>query len=108
MLTRRFRAIGVAVALAFIAIGVYRNEHHGGRSAPSTAVLTAKRQIRKGTTGDTVRASHLYMVMRFPKDRVEHGAIVDPAALAGNVALTDIRRGQQLTASNFGPAGRRR
>jgi Flp pilus assembly protein CpaB len=35
---------------------------------------------------------------------VESGAVVNPSALAGKVAVTDIALGQQLTAADFGTA----
>jgi Flp pilus assembly protein CpaB len=97
----------IAAVIAAIALIVYLNNYrnsHGSNAALS--VLVAQKLIQKGTTGDVIRTtSGLYQPTSIQKSQVESGAIVNPATLSGQVALTDISPGQQLTASDFGPAG---
>lgn len=99
----------VAVAVAVLGIGfvTYRHYHHGERATCTgcgtpVPVLVAKKLIEKGTPGDVVRTTSDYKVRALAKRFVETGAIVDPAALAGTVALSDISPGQQLTTAVFG------
>jgi Flp pilus assembly protein CpaB len=97
----------IAAAIAAIALVVYlnnyRNSHKGGGAI---SVLVAQKLIQSGTTGDVIRTSAgYYKPTGYAKSQVENGAILDPATLAGKVAITDISPGQQLTAADFGPAG---
>jgi pilus assembly protein CpaB len=98
--------LGVGAALiAAIALIVYLNHYRDSVKASHAAisVLVAQKLIQKGTSGDVIRTtSGLYQASSIPKDQVENGAIVDPATLAGKVAITDISPGQQLTAADFG------
>jgi flagella basal body P-ring formation protein FlgA len=111
MMSARFRVIVVVIAVAAIAFGVYRNQQHRGRNAiggPIT-VLVAKTLIQKGTTGDAVGAdAGLYRLAGFSSSQIETGAIVDPSELVGKVVVKDIPAGQQLTAGDFDPLGKRR
>jgi Flp pilus assembly protein CpaB len=67
-------------------------------------VLVAQRLIQAGTSGDVIRTSAgVYKPTSIARGQLQTGAIVDPATLAGQVALTDISPGQQLTAADFGP-----
>jgi len=101
----RFRAIAVVIALGFIAVGVYRNHHSNAvDTGPPVAVLVAKRPIAKGTPGNVVSGDGLYAVTAIRKSQVRNGALVDPSALAGKVALKRIPRGAQLTSVDFGPS----
>src|SRR5436190_273509 len=94
-------AVIAAVAL-IVYLNQYRNSHAGNASI---SVLVAQKLIEKNTPGDVIRTtSGFYQPTSIAKGQVETGAIVDPATLAGQVALTDISPGQQLTASDFGPA----
>jgi len=94
-------AIIAAIAL-IVYLNQYRNSHAGNASV---SVLVAQKLIQKGTPGDVIRTtSGYYSPTSYAKSQVENGAIVDPATLAGQVALTDISPGQQLTASDFGAA----
>jgi pilus assembly protein CpaB len=77
----------------------YRNSLNSG-SAPA-AVLVAKNLIQKGTPGNIIGSSDQFQVASVPKDQLQTGALTDPAALAGRVAVTDIYPGQQLTATYF-------
>jgi pilus assembly protein CpaB len=77
----------------------YRNSINSG-AAPAT-VLVAKNLIQKGTPGNIIGASDQFQVASVPKGQLQTGALTDPAALAGRVAVTDIYPGQQLTANYF-------
>lgn len=96
----------IAAVIAAIALIVYLNSYRNSHgSGAAISVLVAQKLIQKGTTGDVVRTtSGLYQATSIPKSQVESGAIVNPATLSGQVATTDISPGQQLTASDFGPA----
>lgn len=99
------------IAVAAIAFVVYRNHHHGSVNATPgpIMVLVANQPIQKGTTGNAVRSdAGLYRVAGFPHSQIESGAIVDPSQLVGKVAAKDIPAGQQLTAADFDPLGKRR
>jgi Flp pilus assembly protein CpaB len=94
-------AIIAAVAL-IVYLNSYRNSHKGNAAI---SVLVAQKLIEKDTPGDVIRTtSGYYSPTNIAKGQVETGAIVDPATLAGKVALSDISPGQQLTADDFGPA----
>ena len=73
--------------------------------AGAVQVLVAKRLIPKGTSGDFIRSDPaLYSVVPSQPSQIESGVIVDPATLVGKVAVTDIARGQQITAADFDPS----
>ena len=96
----------IAAVIAAIALLVYLNHYRNSvNSDQQIKVLVAAKLIQKGTPGDVIRTtSGLYQLRDVPKKQVDSGAIVNPAALAGKVALTDISFGQQLTAADFGAA----
>ena len=97
----------IAAVIAAIALIVYlnhyRNSVNGGRAVQ---VLVANEADPAGDVRR--RPPHESQLLRggraSAKSEVETGAIVDPATLSGQVALTDISPGQQLTASDFGAA----
>ena len=97
----------IAAIIAAIALIVYlhnyRNSVKGG-SAPSP-VLVAKSLIQKGTPGNVIGRTGLYVKTSLPKSDLKTGAYVDPSTLAGKVATRDIYPNQQLTSADFGPAG---
>ena len=101
----RHRRFVVAVAVLGLSGGAagaaYLNQHRNG--APSARVLVAKNLLQEGTTGDAIGVASLYQVVRIPRDKVEPGALLDPATLHGRVVLRHISGGQQLTAADFGP-----
>jgi Flp pilus assembly protein CpaB len=107
--TRRGTIIlGVAAAaLAGIVLLVYLNQYRNSvnSDAQPISVLVAKSLIQKGTPGNVVGSTSLYELSKIPKDQVKTGAFVDPQTLAGQVALTDVYPGQQLTATDFGVGG---
>ena len=94
---------GAAAVLAglilLVYLHAYRNSLNSG-AAPAT-VLVAKNLIQKGTPGNIIGSSDQFQVASVPKGQLQTGAITDPAALAGRVAVTDIYPGQQLTANYF-------
>jgi len=100
--------LGAAAAvLAGIALLVYLNQYRdsvNSKNAP-ISVLVAKSLIQKGTPGNVIGSTRLFEVSSIPKDQAKTGAFVDPATLTGEVALTDIYPGQQLTAADFGVGG---
>jgi flagella basal body P-ring formation protein FlgA len=111
MMSGRFRAIVVVIGAAAIAFGVYRNYHHhyGTTSFGPITVLVANRPIQKGTSGDVIRSRvGFYRVVNVRTSQIEAGAIVDPSTLVGKVAVKDVPAGQQLTAADFDPLGKRR
>jgi pilus assembly protein CpaB len=77
----------------------YRNSVNSA-SAP-VSVLVAKNLIQKGTPGNIIGTTSQFQVASVPKGQLQVGALSDPAALAGRVAVTDIYPGQQLTAAYF-------
>lgn len=104
-MSRQVRGIAIVVALAAIAYVVisHRNHHDGvDTGAVPVYVLVASKRIQRGTPGDVIRTTGLYTIRNVPQSNIEPGAIVDPAAVAGRVALTDIAAGQQLTSADFG------
>jgi pilus assembly protein CpaB len=77
----------------------YRNSVNSS-AAPAT-VLVAKKLIPKGTPGDIIGTSNQFQVASVPKGQLQLGALTDPSALTGRVAVTDIYPGQQLKAAEF-------
>jgi Flp pilus assembly protein CpaB len=96
----------IAAVIAAIALIVYLNHYRNSVGVGSVQVLVANKLIQQGTSGDVLRTNPSYYEQQsVAKSNVETGAIVDPATLSGQVALTDISPGQQLTASDFGAGG---
>jgi pilus assembly protein CpaB len=96
----------VAAVIAAIALLVYLNHYRNSvkNGGAAISVLVAQRLIQANTPGDVIRTNPgFYKVESLAKSEVQTGAMVDPATLAGQVALTDISPGQQLTAADFGP-----
>ncbi len=106
LLSTRQGTIGAGVAAAVLAAFVlllYLNQYRSsvsGSSAPVT-VLVAKSLIEKGTPGDFVGVKELFQTTEAAQADVKTGAITDPAALRGRVAVNDIYPGQQMTVADF-------
>lgn len=100
--------LGVAsAALAGVVLLVYLNQYRNSvndASAP-VSVLVAKSLIEKGTPGDAIGIRGQFQAAEAPKGEVKDGAIVDPSALRGQVAVHDIFPGQQLTTTDFAATG---
>ena len=104
-MSRQVRGIAIVVALAAIAYVVisHRNHHDGvDTGGVPVDVLVASQRIQRGTPGNVIRTTGLYKIRNIPQGNIEPGVILDPAAFAGRVALTDIAAGQQLTTADFG------
>ena len=92
-------AAGLAAILLLVYLHQYRNSLESGSQPMS--VLVAKSLIPKGTSGTLIGQKDLFQVTSVPKDQLKDGAISDPAAVIGRVAVGDIFPGQQLTAADF-------
>jgi pilus assembly protein CpaB len=92
-----------AAALAGIILLAYLHSYRNSVNSASApvSVLVAKNLIQKGTPGDIIGTSNQFQVASLPKAQLQVGALTDPAALTGRVAVTDIYPGQQLTAGYF-------
>jgi Flp pilus assembly protein CpaB len=77
----------------------YRNSVNSG--AAKVNVLVAKSLIQKGTPGNIIATSDQFQVAEVPKSQLLTGALTDPSALAGRIAVTDIYPNQQMTANYF-------
>jgi Flp pilus assembly protein CpaB len=96
--------VGAAAAVvAGIILLVYLHAYRSSLNSSSTpaSVLVAKNLIPKGTPGNIIGTSNQFQVASVPKGQLQTGALTDPAALSGRVAVTDIYPGQQLTAAYF-------
>jgi pilus assembly protein CpaB len=92
-----------AALLAGISIAVYLNRYRhsvSSQGAPVT-VLVASRAIDKGTSGDVVAAQGMFTTATLRESQLREGAFSDPAAIRGRVAVRDVYKGQQLTATDF-------
>jgi len=96
--------VGAAAAvlaglILFVYLHSYRNSLNS--TAAPASVLVAKNLIQKGTPGDIIGTSDQFQVASVPKGQLQVGALTDPAALSGRVAVADIYPGQQLTETSF-------
>jgi Flp pilus assembly protein CpaB len=92
-----------AALLAGISIAVYLNRYRhsvSSQGAPVT-VLVASRAIAKGTSGDVVASQGMFTTATLRESQLRNGAFSDPAAIRGRVAVRDVYKGQQLTATDF-------
>src|SRR5207247_7977283 len=89
----------IAGIVLFAYLHQYRNSVNS--SAVPASVLVAKNLIQKGTPGDMIGTTGQYQVASVPKAQLQLGALTDPAALKGRVAVGDIYPGQQLTTAQF-------
>jgi Flp pilus assembly protein CpaB len=93
----------VAAVLAGIVLLAYLHSYRNSVSSSGApaSVLVAKNLIPKGTPGNIIGSTDQFQVASVPKGQLQTGALTDPAALSGRVAVTDIYPGQQLTAGYF-------
>jgi len=97
-------ALGVlAAVVAGVFVLLYLNQYRNSVKASSgpVTVLVAKKLIHKGTPGDYVGNANLFVPTRVPESKAIVGAITDPVAFKGRVAVDDIFPGQQITAADF-------
>jgi Flp pilus assembly protein CpaB len=103
-------SIAAAVFTAVVAgllIVVFLNQYRSGvnNAGVPTSVVVALQVIDQGASGDTAGAQGLFKTTKVPRDQLKRGAVTDPAALRGKVAVAQILPGQQLTAADFKAAG---
>jgi Flp pilus assembly protein CpaB len=89
----------LAAIVVFVYLHNYRNSLNS--AAAPASVLVAKNLIPKGTPGNIVGSNSEFQVASIPKKELQLGALTDPAALNGRIAVADIYPGQQLTAADF-------
>jgi Flp pilus assembly protein CpaB len=92
-------AAAIAAIVVFVYLHNYRNSINSA-AAPAN-VLVANNLIPKGTPGNIIGQTGQFQVTSIPKKELQVGALVDPAALNGRIAVADIYPGQQLTAADF-------
>jgi pilus assembly protein CpaB len=98
MIAGGFAAI-LAGAILLFYVAQYRDSVKNDQQP--VAVLVAQDLIPKNTPGSVVASQNMYTISKLPQDRVENGAITDPNALKGQVAVQDLYPGKQLTESDF-------
>jgi flagella basal body P-ring formation protein FlgA len=98
-----YKLVGVAAAvLVGLLLGYLSHERNSVEgSTERGTVLVAKRLIPKGTSGSSIAAQNLFVVVTVPKVQIAPKAISDPAVLQGRIAAGDIYPRQQLAASDF-------
>jgi Flp pilus assembly protein CpaB len=95
----------IAAVIAAIALIVYLNHYRSSvDNNAMSPVLVTKTYIAKGTPGNFVKSNEAYTVSHVAKSALQPGALVDPSALDGRIATTNIGVNQQLTEADFGPA----
>ena len=92
----------VAALVLMVFLQQYRRSVSG--SNQSVTVLVAKNLIEKGSSGTVMAEKSIFQTARVRKSDLKNGAIADPAALRGKVAVNDIYPGAQLVISDFAPA----
>src|SRR5215208_366588 len=102
---RRTLVAGVAaLVVATILLLAYLSHYRSSIKSENAniTVLRAKVFIPAGTTALALARQGLFEVASLPKDQLKDGAVTDAGALQGEVALSDIYPGQQLTTAEFG------
>jgi Flp pilus assembly protein CpaB len=89
----------IAAVIVFVYLHNYRNSLNS--AAAPASVLVAKNLIPKGTPGSIVGHNGEFQLAQIPRKELQIGALTDPAALNGRIAVADIYPGQQLTANSF-------
>jgi Flp pilus assembly protein CpaB len=93
-------ALVVATILLLAYLSHYRSSVKSENA--NAAVLRAKVFIPAGTTALALARQGLFEVASLPKAQLKEDAVTDAATLHGEVALSDIYPGQQLTTADFG------
>jgi pilus assembly protein CpaB len=94
---------GMAAVLAGAILLFYVSQYRDSiqKEQQPVAVLVANTLIAKGTSGTIIANQSMYVISKVPTNRVLNGAITDPDALKGKVAVDDLFPGKQLTESDF-------
>lgn len=93
--------ISAAIAGVLILVFVNNNNKPAAPTVTNTPVVVASGFIPKGTPANLVASSNLIARTTVPSTHALPGAITDTSTLHGEVAVTDIYPGQQLTAADF-------
>jgi Flp pilus assembly protein CpaB len=106
LLSTRGGTVAVAGFAALLAAGiflVYLNRYRSSvaDAGQPTLVLVAKQLIPKGVSGDFIAAEEMFASQEIARSELKDGALADPAALRGRVAVEDIYPDEQLTTSAF-------
>jgi Flp pilus assembly protein CpaB len=98
---------GAAAVLAVIVVLVYVSQYRNNVNAGNTKVkvLVSRSFIEKGTPGNYIGRAELFAPQAILQKQILDGAITDPAALRGRVALHDVNPGEQLTLADFSAPG---
>ena len=102
---RRTLVAGVAaLVVATILLLTYLSHYRSSVKSENAniAVLRAKVFIPAGTTALALARQGLFEVASLPRDQLKDGAVTDAGELQGEVSLSDIYPGQQLTTAEFG------
>jgi Flp pilus assembly protein CpaB len=91
----------IAAVILLVYLNGYRNSVRSSNAPIS--VLVAKSYIPKGTSGTIIADKDLSQTASVAKDHAKEGALADPGAIGGRVAVADIFPGQQLTVADFTP-----
>jgi pilus assembly protein CpaB len=89
----------LAVGVVMVFMSGYKRSLNEG--AEPVTVLVAKDELPKGSSGDLIARKGLFQATGFKREQVKEGAITDPAALRGVVAVHPLVPGQQLTQADF-------
>jgi Flp pilus assembly protein CpaB len=109
LLSTRRGTIAVAAAVALLAAAIlltFLNHYRTsvvGQGEPAR-VLVANGLIAKGSPGDVLATERMVRTVHMRKSQLAEGAVTDPAAIRGQVAVQEILPGQQLKALDFTPA----
>jgi hypothetical protein len=98
----RYLLLGMPVAVVLGATPAVVEYMKGDPNAP-TPVLVANQLIPRGTLGNYIQSHRMSMETRFPRSKVDEGAIPYTHHLRGRMSVTDIFPGQQLTEADFWP-----
>jgi Flp pilus assembly protein CpaB len=93
----------VAAAIAGLLVLTYISQYTSSvdKESQKVPVLVAKSLIVKGTTGEVIGTRGLFEIANVPRSDAKDGALVEPSAIRGRVAVQDIYPGQALTAADF-------
>jgi Flp pilus assembly protein CpaB len=106
LLSTRSGAIAVAAGAAILAgillyAFVQRYRDNQSASSASRTVFVAKSFIPQGSSSDVIGSEQLLARTSIRGNQAQAGAIADPSVLHGEVAVTNIYPGQQITAADF-------
>jgi Flp pilus assembly protein CpaB len=91
----------LAGILLLVYVGRYRTSIES--TAAPTPVLVAGAFVQKGTSAAVLARQNLLEPRTIAQEHVLAGAITDPSAIRGRVAIDNIYPGQQITDADFSP-----